>query len=215
MQQHAVLDISSQRRRHRVTLVRIGVMSAVVLLLVLSVSSCSMTLTPPADVQDPVTVFLLDHGRTASLVLPDEHGGMVRYGYGDWQWYALDRTGVIELFPTLFWPTQGALGRLQINGPVSADSIQQQLDVTIRHIYPIDVEREKVRALRESLDAMFHRHRDTHTFRADVAFSFVHHPDQYTLWNNSNRAVAGWLEELGVEVRGVRLWSRWQVVNGD
>ena len=46
--------------------------------------ACTSTIIPPTEVDDPVRVVLLDHGRHASLVLPRADRGMVRYTYGDW-----------------------------------------------------------------------------------------------------------------------------------
>ena len=40
---------------------------------------------------------------------------------------------------------------------------------------------------------------------------FVPHPDPYSMFHNSNRVVAGWLEQLGCRVEGTTLLSVWQL----
>lgn len=60
---------------------------APLLLVLLLLAGCAGRLTPPEAPVSPVTVYLLDHGRHASLVLPRREGGMVRYSYGEWRWY--------------------------------------------------------------------------------------------------------------------------------
>jgi len=40
---------------------------------------------------------------------------------------------------------------------------------------------------------------------------FVPHPHNYTYFHNSNHVTAGWLRELGCDVRGPAVDSRWEV----
>jgi hypothetical protein len=68
---------------------------------------CGATVYPPRHVPAPSQVGVLDHDRHSSLILqiPD---GMVRYFYGDWQWYALRQTGPLEGISALFRPSKAA-----------------------------------------------------------------------------------------------------------
>jgi hypothetical protein len=170
-----------------------------------------MTLIPPADVREPTTVFLLDHGRTSSLVLPDQGGGMVRYGYGDWDYYALRRTGARDAIAALFSPTQGALGRWPLRGPISVESVRRQLRLDIEHLYEIEVECRAVQQLREALERIYRDNMDTLVVTELVEFAFVHHPEPYTAFHNSNHVVADWLRNLGVETRGSACCSAWRI----
>ena len=45
--------------------------------------------------------------------------GMIRYSCGDWDWYALRQTGLLERSAAILWPSQAALGRKQLPGPFS------------------------------------------------------------------------------------------------
>lgn len=90
-------------------------------------AGCSTTVIPPESTIEPVTVFLLDHGRTPSLILPSADSNMTRYVYGDWNWYALRNTGPIDGLRALFWPSQGTLGRRDFPGPPDAHIIRERL----------------------------------------------------------------------------------------
>jgi hypothetical protein len=54
------------------------------------------TVVPPTRPADPATVFLVDFGRTPSLVLTVGDNRMVAYAYGDWAYYALRKQGAID-----------------------------------------------------------------------------------------------------------------------
>jgi hypothetical protein len=73
------------------------------------------------------------------------------------------------------------------------------------------VERERAESLERRLDEYFERSADTLVRNPDQGLDFVHHPDRYTYFWNSNHQVAGWLRELGCEVRGPSFNSIWDV----
>jgi hypothetical protein len=52
---------------------------------------CTTTIIEPDGPAQPITVFVIDHGRTCRLVIPATDEGMLRYAYGDWNDYALGR----------------------------------------------------------------------------------------------------------------------------
>ena len=52
------------------------------LLLVVLLGGCTTTVVVPPAPEQPRAVFLLDHGRHATLVLETAEGGLVRYAYG-------------------------------------------------------------------------------------------------------------------------------------
>ena len=72
---------------------------------------CVSTITPPANPKDPVTVYLLTDARHTGLVLLRPGGDYVEFGYGEWDWYVLNRDRWYNVFDTMLWPTQGTLGR--------------------------------------------------------------------------------------------------------
>ena len=87
-----------------------------VLIVVLStfgpLCGCVTRVRMPVRPVEPVDVFLVDYGRHSSLLLPDDGDkGLIEFTYGDWRWFALGKDGPLDVIPTIFLPTQGALGR--------------------------------------------------------------------------------------------------------
>lgn len=179
----------------------------------LSLAGCATTIFPPPAVSEPTKIGVLDHGRHASLIVavPGE-ATMVRYSYGDWQWYALRETGATEATSAVFGPTQAALGRRQLAGPLSPDVVQRQVRVPIEAAIFLDVEAAAVRALIARLDGIFAENMSTRIYNEAYDLEFVHYPDPYSISHNSNRLVAEWLTALGCRVEGpaiiVSNWRR-------
>lgn len=180
-------------------------------LLAAALAGCATVVTPPPAPVDPVEVFLLDHGRTPSLVLPAADGEAVRWAYGDWRWYALGEHGVGEALAALFRRTRAGLGREGLEVPPRASAVRAAVSVEIDSLYPIRVERHAATALAERLEGLFSSRAETRTVNPDSGLHFVHHPEPYTLLHNSNRVVADWLRELGCGVRGRAILSRWRL----
>ncbi len=122
-----------------------------------ALGACVTTVEPPLTAGDAVDVYLLDHGRTPSLVLPTGTGELTRYAYGDWRWYALGERGVPEGAAALLWPTPAALGRQALGGPREASTVRRQVFVEIEELHAIRVGRRQAAALAARLDALFAR----------------------------------------------------------
>ncbi len=174
--------------------------------------SCATTVIPPASVSDPETVVVLTHGKSSSLVLPNDGPGMTRWAFGDWRYYARGRTGPFESAAAVLWPTQGTLGRQRIElAPARLDDLVAGLEIGIDDAFPLLVERAAVDSLRQRLQSVFEANRETLLYNPAPRLEFVHHPEPYTLFNSSNRKVAQWLRDLGCEISGVPLLSNWRV----
>jgi hypothetical protein len=189
--------------------------AASVLVALLVPVSCATVVIPPAAPADPRVVFLLDHGRSSSLVLPRPDGRAVRYAYGDWVWYALGRTGVTEGSAALLWPSRAAFGRRELPGPPTAAAIGEQIAVPIDRLYELIVEGGDVERLAASLEATYETNLHTRVHNPAADLEFVHHPRPYTAFHNSNTVVADWLRDLGCRVEGLRLFARWRVRPAD
>lgn len=177
-----------------------------------ALAGCSATtVAPPADPADPAPVFLLDHGRHTSLVLPTPDGTLVRYAYGDWRYYAERETGLLHAIAALLWRTPGALGRRELPGPPVADEVRLQVPLLIEHLHELQVERAAVEELRARLDALFAA-ADLQLDSPDTDLVFVRHPRDYTLRHNSNRVIADWLVALGCEIHGWALYAHWKII---
>lgn len=189
----------------------------ILLLIALAVAgpslACSSTaIIPPTTAAEPQQVFLLDHGRHASLVLPAGDSVVVRYSYGDWRWYAQQREGVFRGSTAVLWPTRAALGRRELASVPDSVSVRRAVRVGIEHMYMITVDAGDVLTLRRELDSLFDAHAETRIYNSAYDLEFVHHPTPYWLLHNSNQVVAAWLKRLGCTVRGGAMLSNWRIV---
>lgn len=180
---------------------------------VILLTGCVGTVTRPdsESIQQPRPVYLVDHGRHASLVLTRDDETMVRYLYGEWRWYALQETGFFRVFPTLFFPTQATLGRRELAGPPAESAIRRQVPVVIQKVHELPAGAERIDELERRLNKRFEANIETRHYNADYDLEFVHDPVDYTIFYNSNHVVADWLRELGIEITGNPVWGRWRV----
>ncbi|MFW5969468.1 MAG: hypothetical protein ACOCP9_02410 [Halofilum sp. (in: g-proteobacteria)] len=172
--------------------------------------ACTNTVIPPAEPADPATAFLLDHGRHASLILESAEG-MTRYAWGDWDYYALNRTGPFRASGTLFGANQAGLGRKRLPGPARRAPVRRQVAVPIEALWRIDVPGQRARRLHERLDRRFRAERATLTANPLYDLEFVQDARPYNVAGNSNHRVGAWLRALGCEVRMAGPFSSWRV----
>ena len=181
-------------------------------LLLASIGACSVTrISPPVKPHEPAPVFVLEHGRSTSIVLSAADGSLHRYAYGDWEYYAKRQTGSGWGVAALFWPTPAGLGRRSLSGPPTAASIYKQLRIGIDKLHVLEVERTGIDNLRDQLDALFAA-TPSHYASPQVDLEFVPHPAAYHLFHNSNQLVADWLTQLGCEVSTRPVLTGWSVV---
>jgi hypothetical protein len=175
-------------------------------------ASCTTVIHPPAGPPDPEIVFLVTHGRSSSLILHGGEGDATRWAYGDWRYYALGRKGSSDALAALLWPTRAALGRQTIErAPRTPEDLARRLGIGIDEIFAIEVSRESVMRLESRLQEVFAARLDTLLYNPGPRLEFVEHPRRYSLVSNSNGMVAEWLRELGSEISGLPLLSKWRV----
>jgi hypothetical protein len=180
-------------------------------LIVLFTAGCAATsVIPPGNPASPTAVFIVDHGRTSSVVIPVTSGEMLRFAYGDWAYYALGKNDLWHGIAALMWPTRGALGRRELEGPAGLQSIERQVS-SIEQVHEVMVELSRVRSFERTMQALYERHRDTEVENRLYGLHFVHHPRRYTYFWNSNHAVAAWLQELGCSTAGWPSRAHWKI----
>lgn len=181
------------------------------LLALLVLSGCAGRLIPPEAPVAPVTVYLLDHGRHASLVLPRREGGVVRYSYGEWRWYVEGERHLLAGASALLWPTASGLGRGIHEATSDRVALSGLAPEGLEQVYLLVAEEARVVALKSRLDAYFEAPGVTPVYSAEFDLSFVPYPRAYWLTHQSNLVIARWLRSLGVEVRGIPWLSNWRL----
>lgn len=180
----------------------------------LAVAGCAAVIVPPAQVGNPVKAAVLDHGRHSSLLLERPDGSLVRYAYGEWEWYALGRTGAGRAFGALFLPSEAALGRRAMAGPLSVETARVQVRDGFEAIFIFDVEAQRAEHLARRLDDWFQAGQDRVVKHPSFDLDFVPVPASYWLGRNSNRITAEWLVELGCRVDDPGMLSVWRMAAG-
>ena len=163
-------------------------------------AGCATTIVPPEQPVAPVPVYVVDYGRHTSLLLPEETRGLTEYAYGDWSWFALDRTEWHNAVPALFGPTDGALGRRHLDVEHDVSAIRWK--IPCEEILEITVAGDDVRRLSGELESRFEERSDAVHYQPVHGLTFVRSDEGFNACHNCNHVVAGWLRELGCEVRG-------------
>lgn len=171
-------------------------------------AGCVNTVVPSPRVEDPVTVYIGDHGLHASLLLPREDAGFREYAYGQWEWYAKGNEGSGRVFGVLFIPQDGALGRTDWDEERPEDL---KAALGVEELLAVRVERARAKALLEKLDARFEARASEMYFNAFHGLEFVPDDRQYWLGHGCTGQVNAWLREMGCRVTGSAAWSDYRV----
>ena len=174
----------------------------------MGLGGCQHVIKAPAAVSDPVRVFVVDYGRHASLALPEEDSSLIEWSWGDWNWYALERTGPAEGLQALFASPRSTLSRRELAPAREAGELAAR--VGAEKVLALDVERERARALQRHLVARWLRRRQ-HAVRHRSGRVFVPDDAPYSLSNNSVHELARWLEALGAKVSGTGVTANFKL----
>lgn len=161
---------------------------------------CTTNVHPPAALTEPTTVWIVDYGRHASLLLPQNSSRLVEFEYGEWRWFALDETQWWRAAWVNLVPCQGALARRDISAPATDELLRERLKA--RSLIALQVEGPRMSQLRERLEARFEAGAATMIHNTRYELDFVKDPSHYWAWHNCHTVVRGWLRELGCRVEG-------------
>jgi len=172
-------------------------------------TGCGATIVPPPRSGDMVSVFVTDYGRHSSLVLPDGAGDLVEYAWGDWDWFAVNKNGILNGVAAVFFSHGATFGSRHLDaGPERAHLARV---IGCERLLRVDAERARVGALRDELNARLDRHVGTMVYNPASGFSFVRDDEHYAGWHNCNHVTARWLRELGCQVEGSSFTSKFKL----
>lgn len=177
--------------------------------LVLLCGGCATRVTPPAQLRDPVTVYVVDYGRHSSIILPTGGPRMMEYTYGDWEMYANNHYRWYSGWIKLLISEKGALGRRAIE---YTDNEQwMRMRIWAKRLMKVEVERAKAAELLLDLERAYDRRIATMIVNVPIETHFVRHDSRYWLMHTCNQVTADWLRKLGCEVRGAAILSNFRI----
>ena len=159
---------------------------------------CAWHVIPPAEVREPVPVYLTDYGRHTRLALPGDRDVMHEYGFGEWHYYALEERGFLSTLRAVSGLGDAALAFRNLPG----DEESFRLAAGGRRTARFEAEKDRVAELKESLEDKRRRGMPRQTYREWESLYFVPIDDSYNLFKNSNTKTARWLRRLDFDVRG-------------
>ncbi|UCD76818.1 MAG: DUF2459 domain-containing protein [Phycisphaerales bacterium] len=196
-------------RARRVTAARTGLL-LLLMIVALCSTGCSTTIIPPADPSQPASVFIIDYGRHTSLMLPQtDDQSLIEYAYGEWDWFALDRSRWYHLFPTLLWPTRGTLGRWEWDMEPDVETLRHR--IWCQNVLEVTVDSASIADLLVRLDERYRRHPDTLHYQPLYQLNFVHDDQRYWAFHNCNHVLAQWLRDLDCKVHGFAMFADFRV----
>ncbi len=175
-----------------------------------ALAGCSGTVTPPAAPPRPAVVYLCDYGYHSSLLLPvGTDGTWVEYLFGDWNWAALNHTGVGPAIEAGLFSPASTLGRRYVYRP---GRVPRPVTPPVSQV-PLVVDGDAVQRLQRSLDRRWRTHADSATYTGEpgMFYLFVRDDQPYGLLHNCNRVTADWLDQLGCRTGGLPLLSHFEV----
>ncbi|WP_316436258.1 hypothetical protein [Leptolyngbya sp. NK1-12] len=163
---------------------------------------------PPIQPDNPVMVYVAEHGMHARLVLPMDQRRLIQYAYGDWKYYALNQQDWENTIAASLIPTQGALGRREFNHLAELQQVSQQERATLLGFAVAGADAiQLLQALNQRFDHQIH----TRVQNLRTGLTLVQDEQDYTLFHNSNHELVMWLKALGCRVRGFVLWANFDL----
>lgn len=179
-------------------------------LTLLGISSCAWKVVPPRDVTEPVPVFVSEYGRHTRLALPDGTAAFFEYGFGEWNFYGLEKTSVSSALRAITGLGRGAFSRRKL--PYTLEESRFVQAAGSRRSVRLFVERSRVEELRFELETRWRANLGTVVIRAWDQIPVSRDRARYHLFHNSNQVVARWLKRLGCRVLGFPITANFQVV---
>ena len=183
--------------------------SAACAALFLVVPGCAWRVVPP-EVRDGVPVVLSQYEWHTRLALPDGTAAFYEYGFGEWNFYGLEKEGFFSGLRAITGLGKGALSRRRL--PYTLSESEFAWVAGSERSVRFNVERRLAEGLRGELERRWQSNAHSVVRRAWDGIPVSRDPAAYHLFANSNHVVATWLRRLGCRVAGNTLTSRFKVV---
>jgi hypothetical protein len=179
--------------------------------LFLVVPGCAWRVVPP-EVRDGVPVVLSQYEWHTRLALPDGTAAFYEYGFGEWNFYGLEKEGFFSGFRAITGLGKGAISRREL--PYTLSESEFARAAGSNRSVRLYVERGRAEGLRGELERRWQSNAHSRVVRTWDGIPVSRDRAAYHLFANSNDVVANWLRRLGCRVSGNTSTSRFKVVNG-
>jgi hypothetical protein len=168
------------------------------------------TIIPPVAPDHPVSIYVMDTGIHARLLLPQGERWM-QYGFGDWTYYARSQQTLAHGLQALLWPTPAAVGWGEVR---SMESLQRFAAAGEINLLSFEVSLARVQHLQRLLANHFQRQRAAGSvYNPYNQLTLVKDDRSYSLLHNSNHALAAWLAILDCKVLHLGLWTSFRLAH--
>lgn len=180
-------------------------------------SSGCASIRQTEPILDPVQVYVGDYGIHSSLFLPTADDRYVEYAFGDWGYAVLNRNMPQDAIGALTVSRGAGFGRVYHDRLAGSDAPDPRRKPVV--MQSVGCERSDVYALIDRLDVRFEKLNQKHgppVVDAESGMSWVREErgKRYSIANNCNHMTANLLQELGCEVSGLVVWSKFRVTDG-
>jgi hypothetical protein len=184
--------------------------TAISLLLLLAAGGCGATVYPQPKPIQPTAVYVADYGIHSSLLLPNGDGRYVEYAFGDWNFAALNHCWPQDALGALLISFQSALGRRFID-LAPGETAPQPVHPSPHQVQVVYASREDVMRVVKDMDARYRRDTREVMHNPDNDMDYVKDSEHYWVANNCNHLTARCLREMGCDVRGFVVLSKFSV----
>lgn len=164
-------------------------------------------------VQNPRQVFLIDHGTHTSLAIETRNQTLIRFAYGDKNYYAKRDTSLASGGNALLIPTPAVLARGELEAIAEVESIIDALPVVVQKVYQLQVEASRAEELISDLDEIYLKAGDELIEVPAYGLNFAPHPENYYWANNSSTMIASWMRQMGIRTVGLGAIASWRLLN--
>lgn len=177
---------------------------------VLLTGGCAATVYPQPNPMHPVAVYVADYGIHSSILMPTGNGRYVEYAFGDWNFAALNHCWPQDALGALLISFQSALGRRYVDVQ-PGQTEPHPVHPSPHRMQVVFVREERLEQVENELDARYARG-GTPLHNSDNDTDYVRDDSEhYWVGNNCNHLTARCLEQMGCDVRGLVVLSKFDV----
>ena len=173
-------------------------------------SGCAATVYPQPQPVHPTAVYVADYGIHSSLIMPTGDGQYIEYAFGDWYYAALNHCLPTDALGALLISFQSTLGRRYVEVP-PGQTTPQPLHPSPNRIQVIYASQDSVDRLLRNLDARYRADSTRVVHNPDNDMDYVPDHEHYSVLNNCNHLTARCLRDIGCDVHGIVVLSKFSV----